>query len=44
MLALAEFRRGKAPDAVIETALASVSRASDSREIAGYLSAFLKGS
>jgi GMP synthase-like glutamine amidotransferase len=42
-LALAELRRGKAPDAVIETALASVSRASDSREIASYLGAFLKG-
>jgi GMP synthase-like glutamine amidotransferase len=31
-LALAELRRGKAPDTVIETALASVSRRSDSRE------------
>lgn len=41
-LALAELRRGKAPDATIETALASISRASDSREIAGYLGAFLK--
>jgi GMP synthase-like glutamine amidotransferase len=30
-LARAELRRGKAPDAVVETALASVSRASDSR-------------
>jgi len=41
-LALAELRRGKAPDAVIETALTSVSRASDSREVAGYLGAFLR--
>jgi GMP synthase-like glutamine amidotransferase len=41
-LALAHLRRGKAPDAVIDAALASVSRASDSREVAGYLAAFLK--
>ena len=41
-LALAELRRGKAPDAVIETALTSVSRASDSREVAGDLGAFLR--
>ena len=41
-VALAELRRGKAPDAVIETALGSLSRASDSREIAGYLGAFLR--
>jgi GMP synthase-like glutamine amidotransferase len=43
-LALAELRRGKAPDAVIDAAVASLSRASDSREIAGYLAAFLKRS
>lgn len=42
-LALAELRRGKAPGAVIDTALASVSRASDSREVAGYVGAFLRG-
>ena len=42
-LALAELRRGKAPDPVIDTALKSVARASDSREMAGYLGAFLKG-
>ena len=42
-LALAELRRGKAPDAVIDTALASVSRPSDSREMAGYLGAFIRG-
>lgn len=41
-LALAELRRGKAPDHVVDTALASVSRASDSRELAGYLAVFLK--
>jgi GMP synthase-like glutamine amidotransferase len=41
-LALAEMRRGKAPDDLIDTALASISRASDSREVAGYLAAFLK--
>jgi GMP synthase-like glutamine amidotransferase len=41
-LALAELRRGKAPDTVIDTALASVSRASDSKQIAGYLGAFLR--
>ncbi len=42
-LALAELRRGKAPDAVVDAALASVSRASDSREVSSYLAAFLKG-
>jgi GMP synthase-like glutamine amidotransferase len=41
-LALTELRRGKAPDPVIETALASVARASDSHEMAGYLGAFLR--
>ncbi len=41
-LALTELRRGKAPDAVIETALESVSRPSDSREMAEYLAAFLR--
>jgi GMP synthase-like glutamine amidotransferase len=41
-VALAELRRGKAPDATIETAIASVSRASDSHEMAGYLGAFLR--
>ncbi|MEO7223475.1 MAG: type 1 glutamine amidotransferase [Devosia sp.] len=40
-LALAELRRGKAPDETIETAIASIKRASDSREVAGYLGAFL---
>ena len=41
-IALAELRRGKAPDTVIDTALASLSRPSDSHEVAGYLGAFLK--
>ena len=40
-LALAEMRRGKAPDAVIDTAIASVSRRSDSAEMGRYLGAFL---
>lgn len=39
--ALAELRRGKAPDAVIDTALASLATASHSREVAGYVAAFL---
>ena len=42
-LALAALRRGKAPDDVVDTALASVSRPSDSREVAGYLANFLRG-
>ena len=41
-VALAELRRGKAPDELIDTAIASVNRASDSREMAGYLGAFLR--
>jgi GMP synthase-like glutamine amidotransferase len=40
--ALAELRRGKAPDTVIDAALASVARPSDSREVATYLGAFLR--
>ena len=42
-LALAELRRGKAPDDVVDTALASLDRKSDSKEVAGYLAAFLRG-
>lgn len=42
-LALAELRRGKAPDAVVETAVRSLATASDSRETARYLAAFLRG-
>ena len=41
-IALAEMRRGKAPDALIDTAIKSVSRKSDSAEVASYLGAFLK--
>jgi GMP synthase-like glutamine amidotransferase len=42
-VALAELRRGKAPDERIDDAIKSISRPSDSREIAGYLGAFLRG-
>jgi len=42
-LALAELRRGKASDDVVDTALKSISRKSDSREMAEYLAAFLRG-
>src|SRR5690606_32996738 len=42
-LALAELRRGKAPDAVVDLAVNSLGTASDSRETAGYLAAFLRG-
>jgi len=42
-IALAELRRGKAPDALIEDAIASVERKSDSQEMAGYLGAFMRG-
>jgi GMP synthase-like glutamine amidotransferase len=41
-LALAELRRGKAPDAVVDAAAASLTTASDSTETAGYLGAFLR--
>jgi GMP synthase-like glutamine amidotransferase len=41
-VALAELRRGKAPDTVIDAAIASMARASDSAEMAGYLGAFLR--
>ena len=41
-LALAELRRGRAPDAVVDTAIASMTSASHSRDVAGYLGAFLK--
>src|SRR3569623_2860865 len=43
-IALAEMRRGKASDALIDTAIQSVSRKSASAEMAGYLGAFLKAS
>lgn len=42
-LALAELRRGKAPDEVVDTAVASLSIVSHSRDVAGYLGAFLRG-
>lgn len=42
-LALAELRRGKAPDEVVDTAVSSLRVGSDSREVAGYLAAFLRG-
>jgi GMP synthase-like glutamine amidotransferase len=41
-LALADLRRGKASDEVVDTALESISRKSDSREMGGYLAAFLR--
>ena len=43
-IALAELRRGKAPDVTVDTAIASVARPSDSPEMAGYLGAFLRAS
>jgi GMP synthase-like glutamine amidotransferase len=42
-LALAEMRRGKAPDDLVDAAVASVSAESHSREMAGYIGAFLRG-
>jgi GMP synthase-like glutamine amidotransferase len=39
--ALAELRRGKAPDDVIETALASLTRPSDSAALARHIAGFL---
>lgn len=41
-IALAEMRRGKAPDEVVDTALASIATPSHSREMAGYVGAFLQ--
>ncbi|MBN9314928.1 MAG: gamma-glutamyl-gamma-aminobutyrate hydrolase family protein [Devosia sp.] len=40
-LALAELRRGKAPDEVVENAVASVATPSHSRDMAGWLGGFL---
>ena len=42
-LALAELRRGRAPDEVVETALASVVTPSSSDAVAGYIGQFFKG-
>ncbi len=41
-VALSHLRKGKTPDENIAAAVASMSRPSDSREVAGYLGAFLK--
>ena len=41
-LALAELRRGKAPDAVVDAAVASLATASHSAEMAGWLGNFLR--
>jgi GMP synthase-like glutamine amidotransferase len=41
-LALADLRRGKAPDPVIDTAIASLATPSDSAETARYLTRFLQ--
>ncbi|WP_055047791.1 type 1 glutamine amidotransferase [Devosia sp. A16] len=40
-LALAELRRGKAPDAVVDAAVASVATPSHSQDVAGWLGSFL---
>lgn len=42
-LALAELRRGKAPDEVVETALSSIATPSNSAEVAGYIGQFFRG-
>lgn len=42
-IALAELRRGKAPDDVVETALASVAKPSHSADVAGYIGQFFRG-
>lgn len=42
-LALAELRRGKAPDAVVDRALASITTPSQSRDVGGYIGQFFKG-
>lgn len=42
-LALAELRRGKAPDNVVDTAVASVATPSNSSDVAGYIGQFFKG-
>ncbi len=41
-LALAELRRGRVPHDVVEAAKLSIATPSDSRQLAGYLGAFLK--
>jgi GMP synthase-like glutamine amidotransferase len=42
-IALAELRRGKAPDDLVDTAVASVARPSHSADVAGYIGQFFKG-
>ena len=42
-VALAELRRGTAPDALVETAISSVSTPSSSAELARYIGQFFKG-
>lgn len=42
-VALAELRRGKAPEALVDEAVASVSKGSDSGMVAGYIARFLRG-
>ena len=41
-LALAEMRRGKAPDVVVDKALASIAKPSHSGDVAGYIGQFFK--
>ena len=41
--ALAELRRGKAPDNVVETAISSIATPSHSAEVAGYIGQFFRG-
>lgn len=42
-VALAEMRRGKAPDALVDKAVASVASTSHSADVAGYIGQFFKG-
>ena len=42
-IALAELRRGKAPDNVVETAISSIATPSHSADVAGYIGQFFKG-
>ena len=42
-VALAELRRGKAPDEVVDAAVASVATPSDSAAVAGYIGRFFRG-
>ena len=42
-LALAELRRGKAPDEVVDSALASIATPSQSADVAGYIGQFFRG-